>query len=39
MDFDYDGNWQAMLFHAPLLSSAAHKLLVSIQIRTVGFTV
>ena len=37
MDFDYDGNWQAMLFHAPLLSLAAHKLLT--QIRTVGFTV
>ena len=32
MDFDCDGNWQAMLFHAALPPYAAHKLLVSTQI-------
>ena len=36
MDFDYDGNWQAMLFHAHLPSLAVRKLLVSTQIRTIG---
>ena len=37
MDFDFDGNWQAVLFHnAPLLSSAVHKLLVYTQIRIIG---
>ena len=36
MNFDYDGNWQALLFHDPLMSSAAHKLPISTQIRTIG---
>ena len=36
MDFNCDGNWQAVLLHAPLHSSGACKLLVSTQIRTIG---
>ena len=36
MDFDCDSNWQAMLFHAPLLSLATPKLLVFTHIRTIG---